>query len=493
MFDGLSDKLESVFKKLRGQGSLSEDNIKEAMREVRIALLEADVHLSVVKAFIDRVRERAIGQEVLKSLTPGQQVIKVVYDELTTLMGTANTSLNLAAQPPVVVMMVGLQGSGKTTTTGKLAKWLKERERRRCLLVSLDIYRPAAMEQLVVVGKGAQVDVLPSQPNEKPVNIARSALEAARRGGYDVLFLDTAGRLHIAEELMAELQAVKAAVNPTEILLVADAMTGQDAVTVAEHFDRQLGVTGVILSKSDGDARGGAALSIRHVIGKPIKFLGTGEHLAGIEPFHPDRLASRILGMGDVLTLVETAIAKVDLAQAAKLQEKLIKEQGFTLEDFLDQLRQIQKMGSLTDIMGMIPGLKQLTKGKPVDVDDRQIKRVEAIILSMTKEERRKHHILNASRKRRIAKGSGTSVEEVNRLLKQFVDMQTMMKRMGRMGRKGLMRGGLSSMFGGGGGGLPGGGMPPGGGLPGGGLPGGGFPGKGGGFPPFGGGGSPFG
>ncbi|MBF0455452.1 MAG: signal recognition particle protein [Magnetococcales bacterium] len=465
MFDSLSDRLESVFKTLRGQGSLSEKNIQDALREVRRALLEADVHLDVVKSFIESVREKAVGQKVLDSLTPGQQVIQVVYEELVHLMGDQNSELNLAAQPPVVVMMVGLQGAGKTTSTGKLAKRLLDKHRKRSLLVSLDVYRPAAMEQLATVGRAAAVDVLPTKPTENPRDIAKRALEAARNGGYDLLFIDTAGRLHIDEALMTELSDIRSIVNPTESLLVADAMTGQDAVTVAQSFNEQLGLTGVILSKTDGDARGGAALSIRHVTGKPIKFIGTSEALTGIEPFHPERIASRILGMGDVLSLVETAMEKVDLKETEKLQKKLAKS-SFTLEDFLGQMQQVQKMGSMKEIMGMIPGMKQAMKGREAALDDGKLKRIEAIILSMTLVERKKHQLLNASRKRRIAAGSGTSVQEVNRLLKQFVQTQKMMKKMGKMGKKGMLGGGMPGLGGlggmGGGGGMGGlGGMLP--------------------------------
>ncbi|MEO5365029.1 MAG: signal recognition particle protein [Magnetococcus sp. WYHC-3] len=442
MFNNLSDRLDGIFKKLRGRGTLNESNIQEALREVRVALLEADVHLSVVKEFITRVRDKAQGQEVIGSLTPGQQVIKVVHDELVHLMGDVNESLALNVQPPAVVMMVGLQGSGKTTSTGKLAKRLIQRERRRCLLASLDVYRPAAMEQLRVVGEQAGAKVLPTDPGENPRDIARRALKEAQNGGFDVLFLDTAGRLHVDEALMTELADVKALVQPAELLFVADAMTGQDAVTVARSFDERLNVTGVMLTKTDGDARGGAALSIRHVTGKPIKFLGTGEKLDGIEPFHPDRVASRILGMGDVLTLVETAMEKVDLQEAARLQQKLQGQEGFSLEDFLGQMRQVRKMGPLGDLIGMIPGAKKAMQGREAQVDEKALGRVEAIILSMTLEERRRHQIINASRKRRIAAGSGTSVAEVNRLLKQFAETQNMMKRLGRLGKKGFLRGG---------------------------------------------------
>ncbi|MBF0460098.1 MAG: signal recognition particle protein [Magnetococcales bacterium] len=445
MFDALSDRFDAVFKKLRGRGSLNETNIQEAMREVRMALLEADVHLSVVKAFIAKVTEKAIGREVLDSLTPGQQVIQVVYEELVLLMGEKNARLNWATQPPAVVMMVGLQGSGKTTTTAKLAGWLREKENKKCLLASLDVYRPAAMEQLATVGQQVNVATLPIQIGQKPLEIALRALEAARNGGYDLLFLDTAGRLHINEELMQELQVVRDHVHPVEILLIADSMTGQDAVTVARSFNEQLDVTGVILTKADGDARGGAALSIRHVTGKPIKFLGTGEALDKLEPFHPERLASRILGMGDVLTLVETAMANVDLAETAKLQQK-IQTASFTLEDFLTQMGQVKKMGSLSELMNMIPGVKQALKGQDMALGEAQFKKTEAIILSMTRQERQKHMLLNASRKRRIAKGSGTTVQDVNQLLKQFVDAQTLMKRLGRLGQKGMLRGGLPRM-----------------------------------------------
>ncbi|MBF0153755.1 MAG: signal recognition particle protein [Magnetococcales bacterium] len=445
MFDALSNRLDAVFKKLRGRGTLTEAHIDEAMRDVRLALLEADVNLKVVREFIARVKEKAIGTEVLAALSPGQQVIKVVHDELIHLMGDANATLNLATQPPAVVMMVGLQGSGKTTTTGKLARWLAEKQRKRSLLVSLDIYRPAAMDQLATVGQQAGVTVLPGQPKADPRQIAQDALREARNGSYDVLFLDTAGRLHIDEELMTELADVKALVNPIEILLVADAMTGQDAVTVAERFHERLSITGVVLSKTDGDARGGAALSIRQVTGTPIKFLGTSEKLEGLEPFHPDRLASRILGMGDVLTLVETAIEKMDMAKTAQLQEKIFSTQ-FTLEDFLEQIQQMKKMGSMGDLIGMIPGVKQALKGQDLSGADGQLKRVEAIIRSMTREERRKHQLINASRRRRIARGSGTSVQEVNKVLKQFVDMQSMMKKLGRLGKKGFMRGGIPGL-----------------------------------------------
>ncbi|MBF0590335.1 MAG: signal recognition particle protein [Magnetococcales bacterium] len=445
MFDSLSERFETAFKKIRGRGSLSESNIKDALREVRVALLEADVSYKVVKTFIANVRQKAVGVEVMGSLTPGQQVIKVVHDELVHLMGEVNSDLNLAVQPPAVVMMVGLQGSGKTTTSGKLARRLSGRQNKKCLLASLDVYRPAAMDQLATVGGQVEVDVLPTTTLENPRDIAQRAVETAKRGSYDVVFLDTAGRLHVDDELMTELSDVKELVNPIEILLVADSMTGQDAVTVAEQFDQRLGISGVVLTKTDGDARGGAALSIRDVTGKPIKFVGTGEKLDALEPFHPDRIASRILGMGDVLTLVETAMEKVDLDEAAKLQEKITSKK-FTLEDFLAQMQQVQKMGSLTDLVGMIPGMKQAMKGKEQQLDDSKLKRIEAIILSMTIKERQRHQLINASRKRRIAKGSGTSVQEVNRLLKQFIQTQKMMKRFGKLGKKGFMRGGMPGM-----------------------------------------------
>ncbi|MBF0270560.1 MAG: signal recognition particle protein [Magnetococcales bacterium] len=463
MFDSLSDRLEAVFKKLKGQGSLNEKNIRDAMREVRMALLEADVHLDVVKSFIARVREKSLGHEVMGSLTPGQQVIHLVHKELIQVMGGVNERLNLAAQPPVVVVMVGLQGSGKTTTTAKLAKRLLEKDRRKPLLASLDVYRPAAMDQLATVGAAVGAKVMPTLPSENPREIAKRALQTARTGGFDVLLLDTAGRLHIDAELMTELVDVAELVKPTEILLVVDSMTGQDAVHVARNFDEKLNITGVILTKTDGDARGGAALSIRHVTGKPIKFLGTGETLDGLEPFHPDRVASRILGMGDILSLVENVMEKVDLQETSKLQEKLMTS-AFTLEDFLAQMQQIKKMGPLDELMAMIPGVKQAMKGRDMNVDERHLKRVEAIILSMTPVERRKHQLLNASRKKRIAMGSGTSVQEVNQLLKQFIQTQTMMKRFGKLGNKGFMRGGFPGLGGGGfpGAGLFGGGKPPG-------------------------------
>ncbi|MGN7611852.1 signal recognition particle protein [Magnetococcales bacterium HHB-1] len=463
MFENLSNRFEGVVKKLRGRGALSESNIKDALRDVRIALLEADVNFKVVKAFIESVRKKAVGVKVVGSLTPGQQLIKVVHDELVELMGESNERLDLSQQPPAVVLMVGLQGSGKTTTTGKLAHYLKKQWKKRAMLASLDIYRPAAIAQLATVGEQAGADVFPTDKNMAPPEIARQAYAAAKQGGYDLLFLDTAGRLHIDETLMAELEAVKKGVNPIEILLVADSMTGQDAVTVAEQFDQRLNITGVVLSKTDGDARGGAALSIRQVTGKPIKFLGTGEQLDGLESFHPDRVASRILGMGDVLTLVETAMEKVDMEETVRMQERMLK-QKLTLEDFLVQLQQIQKMGSLGDLVGMIPGMSQMMKGKEDMVNDNSIKRMEAIILSMTPKERQRHPLINASRKRRIAKGSGTSVQEVNRLLKDFVKMQKMMKRLGKMGKKGFMRGGMpgmpgmpnmGNMLGGLGGGMP--------------------------------------
>ncbi|MBF0213661.1 MAG: signal recognition particle protein [Magnetococcales bacterium] len=454
MFDSLSDRLESVFKKLKGQGSLNEKNIRDAMREVRMALLEADVHLDVVKSFVARVREKSLGHEVMSSLTPGQQVIHLVHKELIQVMGGVNERLNLAAQPPVVVMMVGLQGSGKTTTTAKLAKRLLEKDRRKPLLASLDVYRPAAMDQLATVGAAVGAKVMPTSPGENPREIAKRALQSARTGGFDVLLLDTAGRLHIDTELMNELVDVSELVKPTEILLVVDSMTGQDAVNVARSFDEKLNVTGVILTKTDGDARGGAALSVRHVTGKPIKFLGTGETMDGLEPFHPDRVASRILGMGDILSLVENVMEKVDLKETSKLQEKLMTS-VFTLEDFLAQMQQIKKMGPLDELMAMIPGVKQAMKGRDMNVDERHLKRVEAIILSMTPVERRKHQLLNASRKKRIAMGSGTSVQEVNQLLKQFIQTQTLMKRFGKLGNKGFMRGGIPGL----GGGFPGAGL----------------------------------
>jgi signal recognition particle subunit SRP54 len=439
MFETLSDRLESVFKKLRGQGTLTEGNIQEAMREVRMALLEADVNFTVVKDFIASVSERAIGQDVLQSLSPGQQVIKIVHEALIDLLGGATDELRLTGSSPVVLLVVGLQGSGKTTTSAKLAKQLKKRGRRP-YLVPADVYRPAAIEQVRVLGQAIDVPVHPSQGNQDPVDICRSACLAAKHNNYDTVIIDTAGRLHVDQDLMAELGRIKQEVNPAEILLVADAMTGQDAVTVAEKFHQELTLTGIILSKMEGDARGGAALSIKKVTSCPIKFVGTGEDLDGLEVFHPDRLASRILGMGDVLSLIEKAEEVVDKKKAESLAKKL-KHNTFTLEDFRDQIQQIKKMGSLEQIMGMIPGLNKFKQIKNMPKpDEKDLGRVEAIINSMTPYERRKYEIINASRRQRIAAGSGTTVQDVNRVLKNYSDMLKMMSKM-----RGPMFGGGSS------------------------------------------------
>ncbi len=447
MFDSLSDKLDGIFKKLRGHGVMTEENIKEALREVRLSLLEADVNFKVVKDFIEKVRERSVGTQVLQSLAPGQQVIKIVHDELVQLMGgDADNSLDLAARPPVGIMLVGLQGSGKTTSCGKLAKHLKA-QRRRPLLVPADVYRPAAIEQLKTLGKQLSIEVYQSESNQ-PVEICRQALQYAELNGFDTVLFDTAGRHQIDEFLMDELARIKDAVLPREILFVADAMTGQEAVNVASGFNDKLDITGVILTKLDGDAKGGAALSIRAVTGKPVKFIGMGEKLDALEVFYADRLVSRILGMGDVLTLIEKAQSTFDVKETERLQQKLKKSQ-FDLEDFKNQLQQIKKLGSLESILGMIPGvgkaLKQMQGAAPGEKD---LKRIEAIIDSMTRGERANHTIINGSRRLRIAKGSGTTVQEVNQLLKRFTEAQKMMKQLQKLGPKGLMKGmgGLGGM-----------------------------------------------
>ena len=432
-FESLSDKLAASFKKLRGKGRLTEADVKEAMREVRLALLEADVSYKVVKDFVNKVSERAMGQDVLESLTPAQMVIKIVNEELTALMGTENEKLNISPQSPSVVMLVGLQGAGKTTNGAKLAG-LMRKSGKRPLLVACDVYRPAAIAQLETVG--AQLDIPVFQMGQgNPVDIAKAGIEHAKRHGNDLVFLDTAGRLHIDEALMDELKNIKAATNPAEILLVLDAMTGQDAVNAAKSFDEQLGVTGVMLTKLDGDARGGAALSVRAVTGKPIKFIGTGEKLDMIEPFHPDRMASRILGMGDVLTLIEKAEQSFDEKKALEMTERL-KQNKFTFTDYLDQLEQLKSMGDLKDIAAMLPGIDSKAL-KNATFDEKAYSRTEAIIRSMTGQERDNPALINSSRKKRIAAGSGTSVVEVNRLLKQFDLMKSMTKQMTAAGKKG--------------------------------------------------------
>ena len=429
MFDSLSTRLQDVFKSLAGQGRLTPENIEAALREIRLALLEADVNFKVVKAFIDRVRDKAMEEAVLKSLAPSQQVVKIVRDEMLALFGDAKGGLTESSKRPRVVLLLGLQGAGKTTTAGKLAKWLAK-QGRHPLLVSTDVKRPAAIAQLNVVGGKADVRVFDPAGDLDPVSRARGAMAEAATKGFDVVIVDSAGRLHIDDELMDELAAIKGVTDPSDLLYVADAMTGQDAIKSAGEFNRRVGVTGVVLTKMDGDARGGAALSVVSVVGVPIAFTGSGERLEDLEPFYPDRVVSRVLGMGDVLSLIEKAEQAITQEDAAKLEQK-IRSNEFTLDDFRDQLRTIRKMGPLDQILGMLPGmgnLKALSENKP---DEKQLGRIEAIISSMTPEERRKQHIINGSRRKRIAKGSGTSVEEVNRLLKQFVQMQKMMKTLG--------------------------------------------------------------
>ena len=438
MFENLSDRLDGVFKKLKGHGKLTEKNVEQGLKEVRMALLEADVHFRVVKSFIADIKERALGQEVMASLTPGQQVVKVVNEELTKLMGSQHEDLNVSGTQPVAIMLVGLQGSGKTTSTGKLAVFLRKLGRKP-YLVPVDIYRPAAIDQLTKLGQQLDVPVYPSSTDRDPVDICRDAKVAAHQAGCDTILLDTAGRLHIDEELMDELQNIKTEVRPSDILLVADAMTGQDAVNIAKAFDDQLDIGGVVLSKMDGDARGGAALSIKAITGKPIKFIGVGEKLNQLEPFHPDRMASSILGMGDVLTLIEKAQEVVDEKKAAELEKKLKKNQ-FSLEDFRDQLVQIRKMGSISDIMKMIPGMGKIKQMKNMEVDESELTRVEAIINSMTPLERRQHTLINGSRRKRIAKGSGTRVQDVNQLLKNYTQMLKMLKKFNQGGtRRGML------------------------------------------------------
>ena len=427
VFESLSEKLQNALGKLKGKGKLSEKDVDLAMREVRLALLEADVNFKVVKDFIKKVKERAIGNEVMQSLTPGQQVIKIVNEELTKLMGDKETKINFASSPPTVILMCGLQGAGKTTTTAKLAYNLKK-QNKRPLLVACDIYRPAAIKQLEVVGEKAGVPVFSMGTKHDPVDISKAALEHGKKHGNDVIIIDTAGRLHIDEDLMEEIENIYDAVNPNEVLLVLDAMTGQDAVNVASSFDERLGISGVVLTKLDGDARGGAALSIRAVTDKPIKFAGMGEKLDQLEPFHPDRMASRILGMGDVLSLIEKAQSSIDAEKALELEKK-IRTAQFTFDDFLDQLDQMKNLGPLDQIMGMIPGMNSKAL-KGLDVSEKDISRIEAIIKSMTKKERETPEIIDSSRRKRIAAGSGTSVQEVNKLLKQFKETKKMMKKL---------------------------------------------------------------
>lgn len=449
MFDTLHSKLESAFKLIRGRGSLTAKDIDAALKEVRMALLEADVNFRVAKDFCDRVAAKAQGADILKSLTPDQQVIKLVHEELVQMMGSQASELNLSVAPPAVIMLVGLQGSGKTTTCAKLARYLKIEMHRRPILVSVDVYRPAAIEQLHTLGKSLDLPVYDSDPKLEPLAIARAAENYARSHGFDTMLLDTAGRLQIDAELMAELREISLAIEPHEILLVADCMTGQEAVNVAKGFDEALELDGLILTKLDGDARGGAALSMRAVTGRPIKFIGVGEKPEALEVFHPDRMASRILGMGDVLSLIEKAVKEVSVEESLDLQKK-IKKNEFSLEDFLNQLRTVKRMGSISSLAAMIPGMNKLAKHLDGEDAEREIKQIEAIILSMTAVERRNHAIINGSRRKRIARGSGTTVEAVNRLLKQFTEMRKMMSKISKMGIGGLLGGGLGGgMFGG--------------------------------------------
>jgi len=448
MFDTLSSRLSDVFGKLKKRGVLSEEDVTTALREIRVALLEADVALPVVKDFIDSVRENAVGEEVIRSVSPGQMVIKIVNDELTKMLGSDQAELNLAASQPATIMMVGLQGSGKTTSTAKVASYLRNQFRKKSLMASLDVRRPAAQKQLEVLGVDADISTLPIIPFETPEMIAKRAMETARKEGYDVVILDTAGRLHIDDELMDEASAVHQICKPIETLFVADAMTGQDAVTAAGAFNEKLAMTGVLLTRVDGDARGGAALSIRSVTGCPIKLLGTGEKIDAIEVFHPERIASRILGMGDVVSLVEKASEVVEEKEAEELAEKFQKGQ-FDFEDFAKQLQQVRKLGGMGGIMGMLPGSQKIKAQMGASqVDDKALGRQEAIILSMTPKERKNPKLFNGSRRRRIADGAGTTVQEVNRLLKQYQQMSKMMKRMNKLGQKGMMRHGLPGMMG---------------------------------------------
>lgn len=424
MFESLSEKLDAIFNKLKGRGLLKEEDVDVALKEIRLALLEADVNFKVVKDFVQHVRERAVGKEVLESLSPGQQVIKIVHDSLCELLGASNSRIQLAPNPPTIVMMIGLQGSGKTTTAAKLARFFKK-EGRRPMLVAADLQRPAAIDQLSSLGRQIDVPVFATKEIKDPVTVCVDAVKQARLDGRDIVILDTAGRLHINEELMNELLRVKNSVSPKEVLLVADAMTGQDAVNMAKSFNEQIGIDGIILTKMDGDARGGAALSIRNVTGKPIKFIGSGEKIDMLEPFYPERVAGRILGMGDVLTLIEQAQESFDQKEAEKLQKKIM-EESFTFEDLKDQLKKLRSMGPLENLLGMIPGMNKAMKG--IKVDEKEFVKIEAIINSMTPAERRNHNIMNGSRRKRIAMGSGTTAADVNRLVKQYLEMKKMMK-----------------------------------------------------------------
>jgi signal recognition particle subunit SRP54 len=452
MFDTLTTRLGDIFDRLRRRGALSEDDVGAAMREIRVALLEADVALPVVRDFIAAVREKAVGQDVIRSVTPGQMVVKIVHDHLVQMLAGDGGAgmLDLNAPAPVGIMLVGLQGSGKTTTAAKIALRLKTRERKKVLMASLDVQRPAAQEQLAQLGKQIGVETLPIVTGERPVAITRRALDAARREGYDVVMLDTAGRLHVNEELMLEVAAVREAALPYQTILVADAMTGQDAVNVAKEFGERAGITGIVLTRVDGDARGGAALSMRAIAGKPIVFMGTGEKIDALEPFHPERIAGRILGMGDIVSLVEKAAETADQDEAEKLARKLEKG-NFDLDDLASQLRQLRRMGGMSSMLGMLPGIGKIKRQiDAANIDDGIVKRQEAIIGSMTKSERKNPNLLNGSRRRRIATGSGTTVPEVNRLMKQYQDMSGMMRRMKKLGQKGLMRHGMSALMPGG-------------------------------------------
>lgn len=448
-FEGLAERLQGTISKIKGKGKVTEQDVKEMMREVRFALIEADVNLKVVKSFIKRVSERAIGQDVMKSLTPGQQVIKIVKDELTELMGGEQSPIKFSQKPPTVILMVGLQGAGKTTTTGKLANVLRKKYNRKPLLVAADIYRPAAIKQLQTLGDQLSLPVFALGTEVSPVDIVRQALEHAKEEHHDVVLIDTAGRLHIDENLMQELKDIRGLREPDEVFLVVDSMTGQDAVNVANSFNEAVGITGVVLTKLDGDTRGGAALSIRSVTEKPIKFVGMGEKMDALEPFHPERMASRILGMGDMMSLIEKAQANVDEEKAREMEEKF-RTQSFTFDDFLDQMSQVKKMGPLDEILKMLPGANKIKGLENAKIDDKQIGHIEAIILSMTPAEKTNPEIINSSRKKRIAKGSGCSVQEINRLLKQFEDMKKMMKQMTGMtqkGKKKMKLPGLDSLF----------------------------------------------
>ncbi|MGL4349379.1 MAG: signal recognition particle protein [Plesiomonas shigelloides] len=441
MFENLSDRLSRTLRNISGRGRLTDENIKDTLREVRMALLEADVALPVVRDFINRVKERAVGQEVNKSLTPGQEFVKIVRNELELAMGEANSDLNLAAQPPAVVLMAGLQGAGKTTSVAKLGKFLRERKKKKVLVVSADVYRPAAIKQLETLAESVEIDFFPSDPQEKPLAIVNKALQHAKLKFYDVLLVDTAGRLHVDGEMMDEIQQLHAAINPIETLFVVDAMTGQDAANTAKAFNEALPLTGVILTKVDGDARGGAALSIRHITGKPIKVLGVGEKTDALEPFFPDRVASRILGMGDVLSLIEDLERNVDREQAEKMAEKFKKGDNFDLEDFRDQLQQMRNMGGMMSMLEKLPGAGQLPDNIKAQMDDKVTVKMEAMINSMTRAERRNPELIKGGRKRRIAMGAGVQVQDVNRLLKQFTEMQRMMKKMRKGGMAKMMRG----------------------------------------------------